>query len=119
MSGFDVVLAVLGNHGIKKQPSLISTALSAGVKHWYPSEFGADLTVGDNWKERYYCDKVLTREYLKKTAGEHPEFGYTLFLNGRLTEWAPSPHFGIELKTHTADIVGTPEMEQSLLATAE
>lgn len=68
MPGFDAVLAVLGNHGIKKQPSLISTALSAGVKRWYPSEFGADLTVGDNWKERYYRDKVLTREYLEKNS---------------------------------------------------
>lgn len=75
--------------------------------------------MGDNWNERYYRDKVLTREYLKKTAAENPEFGYTFFLNGRLTEWAPSPHFGIDLKTRTANIVGSPEMEQSLLATNE
>jgi hypothetical protein len=63
--------------------------------------------------------RYLPENIWKKTAGEHPEFAYTLFLNGRLAEWAPSPHFGIELKTHTANIVGTPEMEQSLLATAE
>jgi len=114
--GFDVVIAALGNHAIKNQPSLIDTAIAAGVRHWYSSEFGADLLVGDNWNERYYRDKRLTREYLQKKAAENPDFGYTYFLDGRFSEWAPIPHFGIDLKTHTAHIVGKPEMEQSLLA---
>jgi len=110
------VIACLGNHAIKNQPALIDTALAAGVRHWYPSEFGADLTVGDNWNERYYRDKVITREHLQKRASENSEFGYTYFLNGRFTEWAPIPHFGIDMKTHTAHIVGEPDMEQSLLS---
>jgi hypothetical protein len=113
------VIAALGNHAIKNQPALIDTAISAGVRHWYPSEFGADLTEGDNWNERYYRDKVLTRKHLEKKAAEHPEFGYTYFLDGRFSEWAPIPHFGIDLKTHTAHIVGKPEMEQSLLSATE
>ncbi|KUJ10377.1 NAD(P)-binding protein [Mollisia scopiformis] len=115
--GFQVVIACLGNHALKTQPAIIDTALAAGVTHFYPSEFGADLTVGDNWNERYYRDKVLTRNHLKTVAAETPRFGYTYFINGRFTEWAPIPHFGINLKTHTAHIVGRPEMEQSLLAT--
>ncbi|RDW58601.1 NAD(P)-binding protein-7 [Coleophoma cylindrospora] len=118
-SGFQVVVACLGNHAIKNQPSLIDTALQAGVQHWYPSEFGADLTVGDNWNERYYRDKVLTREHLQKRASENPTFSYTYFLNGRFSEWAPIPHFGIDTKTHTAHIVGSPDMEQSLLGVAD
>jgi len=89
------------------------------VTHFYPSEFGADLAVGDNWNERYYRDKVLTRKHLQKRAAENPEFGYTYFLDGRFTEWAPTPHFGLDLKTHCARIVGEPEMEQSLLSVAE
>ncbi|KAG0645843.1 hypothetical protein D0Z07_7941 [Hyphodiscus hymeniophilus] len=101
----------------ENQPALIDTAISAGVKHWYPSEFGADLTVGDNWNERYYRDKVVTRKYLQQKAAEDPDFGFTYFLNGRFMEWAPSPHFGIDLKAHTARFVGTPDMEQSMLAT--
>jgi hypothetical protein len=118
-TGFDVVIAALGNHAIKYQPGLIETALAAGVRHWYPSEFGADLTVGDNWNERYYRDKVITRKWLQQKAAENPHFGYTYFLNGRFIEWAPTPHFGIDMKTHTAHIVGEPEMEQTLLSVAE
>jgi hypothetical protein len=117
--GFQVVIACLGNHAIKNQPSLIDTALAGGVRHWYPSEFGADLTVGDNWNERYYRDKVLTRIHLQKRAHENPGFGYTYFINGRFTEWAPIPHFGIDMKTHTAHIVGEPDMEQSLISVKE
>ena len=114
-----MVIAALGNHAIKNQPFLIDTAIAAGVRHWYPSEFGADLTVGKNWNERYYRDKVITRQYLQKKASENPDFGYTYFLDGRFSEWAPTPHFGINLKTHTAHVVGKPEMEQSLLAANE
>jgi hypothetical protein len=114
-----VVIAALGNHALKKQPELISTSISAGVKHWYPSEFGADLTVGDNWSERYYRDKVITREYLAAEAAKNPGFGYTYFLNGRFTEWAPIPHFDIHPKTQTAHIVGKLEMEQSLISVNE
>ena len=114
-----MVIAALGNHAIKNQPFLINAAIAAGVRHWYPSEFGADLTVGNNWNERYYRDKVITRQYLQKKAAENPDFGYTYFLDGRFSEWAPTPHFGINLKTHTAHVVGKPEMEQSLLAVNE
>ncbi|CZR62551.1 uncharacterized protein PAC_12448 [Phialocephala subalpina] len=118
-ASFQVVIACLGNHAIKNQPSIIDTASSAGVEHFYPSEFGADLTVGDNWNERYYRDKVITRSNLKKVSAENPQFGYTYFTCGWFTEWAPTPHFGIDMKTHIAHIVGKPEMEQSLLATNE
>jgi hypothetical protein len=59
--GFDVVVATLGNHAIiKEQPDIISTAISAGIKRWFPSKFDDDSTVGDKWNERYYRSKVLT-----------------------------------------------------------
>jgi hypothetical protein len=80
------MIAVLEIHAIKEQPDLISAAISVGVRHWYPSEFGAHLTVREYWNERYYQDKVLTREYLKKRASEAPGFGFTYFLDGRLSE---------------------------------
>lgn len=109
----------LGNHTIKRQPLVIDTAIAAGVRHFYPSEFGADLTVPGNWEERYYQDKVVTREHLQKRTKDTPGLGYTYFVNGRFSEWAPIPHFGIFPKTHTARIVGEPHMEQSLLAVPE
>lgn len=117
--GFEVVIACLGNHAIKYQPGLISAAIAGGVRHWYPSEFGADLTVPGNSDERYYRDKIITRRFLEKKAEEHSEFGYTYFIVGRFTEWAPLQHFGIDRKNHQARIVGTPGMEQSLIAVEE
>jgi hypothetical protein len=118
-TGFDVVIMPLGNHAIKRQPLIIDTAIAAGVRHFYPSEFGGDLTVPGNWEERYYRDKVITREHLQKRTKDTPGLGYTYFVNGRFSEWAPIPHFGIFPKTHTARIVGEPHMEQSLLAVPE
>jgi hypothetical protein len=56
--GFDVIILSLGNHAMDRQPGVIETAIKAGVRHFYPSEFGADLTVPGNWEERYYRDKV-------------------------------------------------------------
>lgn len=114
-----MVIAILGNHAIKNQPAQINAAISAGVRHWYPSEFGADLTIPENWEERYYRDKVITRNYLKKKAAEVRGFGYTYVIFGRLTEWAPLPHFGIYPKQGKANIVGTPDMLQSLTSVKE
>jgi hypothetical protein len=113
------VVMPLGSHAIKRQPLVIDTAIAAGVRHFYPSEFGADLTVPGNWEERYYRDKVITREHLQKRAEDTLGLRYTYFINSRFTEWAPIPHFGIFPKTHTARIVGEPHMEQSLLAVPE
>ncbi|TVY44391.1 Isoflavone reductase-like protein [Lachnellula occidentalis] len=112
--GFDVVIAILGNHAIRNQLAQIDAAVAAGVRHWYPSEFGADLTVTGNWEERYYRDKVITRNYLQQKAAEVEGFGYTYVIYGRFTEWAPLPYFGIYPKQGKANIVGSPDMLQSL-----
>src|SRR3569833_2246118 len=56
--GFDAVVMALGNFNNYLQPQIIDTAAAAGVRHFYPSEFGADITVGNNWGQRYNRDKV-------------------------------------------------------------
>jgi hypothetical protein len=117
--GFDCVIMILGNHALKDQPAIIDTAISAGVRHFYPSEFGADLTVGENWNQRYYKYKVLTREHLEKRGKEIPELGWSYFQIGRFTEWSVISHFGINNKMHSANIFGTPEGKQSLLSVGD
>lgn len=104
--GFDAVLMPLGNFGNYLQPQIIDTAIAAGVRHFYPSEFGADITVGANWTQRYYRDKVLTREYLMKRAGEVEGLGWTYITIGRFTEWATIAYFGIDNAKHEAAIYG-------------
>lgn len=117
-TGFSAVVMLLGNHALKYQPMIIDSAITAGVRHFYPSEFGADLTVGDNWKQRYYRDKVLTREHLAKRGeeGDTPDLGWTFIQIGRFAEWSVIPHFGVNNVTHRAEIFGSPSGRQSLLA---
>jgi NmrA-like family len=44
--GFDCIIMALGNHALHQQPTIIDSAIVAGMRHFYPSEFGADLLVG-------------------------------------------------------------------------
>ena len=117
--GFDCVVMALGNHAIVQQPTIIDTAITAGVRHFYPSEFGADLLVGRNWTQRYYRDKVLTRRHLEKRAQDTPDLGWTYITLGRFTEWAVLGNFGFDNKNHKARIYGTSEGRQSLLSTPD
>jgi hypothetical protein len=117
--GFDVVMMPLGNHGLHLQPKIIDTAISAGVRHFYPSEFGADLLVGDNWNQRYYLYKATTREHLEKRAKDTPGLGWTYIEIGRFTEWAIISHFGVDNANFKAKIFGTENGRQSLLSVAE
>lgn len=119
--GFNCVLMPLGNHAIKYQPTIIDTAIKAGVRHFYTSEWGADLSVGSNRAQRYYQDKIITREHLEKRGrdSDTPDLGWTYIQLGRLTEWSIIKHFGIDNANHVANIYGTPEGRQSLLPTKD
>lgn len=114
-TGFDCIISFLGNHGLHLQPSLIDSAIAAGVRHIYPSEFGADILVGQNWTQRYYLEKVRTRRHLEQRGKDLPELGWTYVLFGRLTEWAVVSHFGFDNRNARARIYGTPEGKQSLI----
>jgi len=113
--GFECVMIFLGNHGLHLQPTIIDAAIEAGVRHFYPSEYGADVTAGQNWTQRYYKYKVITREHLEQRGKEVPDLGWTLFLLGRLTEWAAIRHFGFDNKNASARIYGTSSGRQSLI----
>jgi hypothetical protein len=108
--GFDVVILAFNNFGNILQPQAIDVAIEAGVRHFYPSEFGADVTKGDNWNQRYYHDKVITRNHLDKRAAEVPGLGWTYITVGRFIEWATLGYFGFDHENHTATITG-PKMD--------
>lgn len=113
--GFDCVLIFLGNHGLYLQPTIIDAAIHAGVRHFYPSEYGADITVGQNSTQRYYKYKVETRNHLESRAQDVRDLGWTYYLLGRLTEWSVTPHFGFDIKNAKAKIYGTAAGRQSLI----
>jgi hypothetical protein len=113
--GFDCVMSFLGNHGLHLQPQLIDSAIAAGIRHFYPSEYGADLLVGQNWTQRYHVHKVKTRRHLEERAKNVPDLGWTYVLFGRLTEWSVLSHFGFDNRNARARIYGTPDGKQSLI----
>ncbi|KAF2093288.1 NAD(P)-binding protein [Rhizodiscina lignyota] len=113
---FDAVIMALGNFGNYQQPLIIDAAIEGGVRHFYPSEFGADITVGENATQRYYRDKVLARNHLEKRAKDTEGLGWSYVTIGRFTEWGIRPYFGVNNKERTADIYGNEDGRQSLIS---
>ncbi|KAJ6466127.1 hypothetical protein C8R47DRAFT_1235034 [Mycena vitilis] len=107
--GFDTIISLAGNGAMKLQPGMIDAAIAGGARHFYPSEYGTDLSRGAVGKKRYFRDKIATREHLRLRAREVPGFAYTLLLTGAFTEAMPSVYSGIDLETHTARPYGTPD----------
>jgi hypothetical protein len=67
---------------------MIEAAVTAGVTHFYPSEWNSDISQRQIYSMRYFRDKQVTRSHLAATAKAHPEFKYTLFITGIFTEWS-------------------------------
>ncbi|KAJ7214078.1 hypothetical protein GGX14DRAFT_444946 [Mycena pura] len=118
-NGFDVVVSLAGNAAMKLQPGMIEAAVAGGVRHFYPSEYGGDLNFGDNWKNRYFRDKLATRDHLAAKAKEYSDFRYTLILTGPFTEFAVSSFNGVDMETHTAEPYGRPGAELAVTAMSD
>ncbi|KAJ7248090.1 hypothetical protein C8J57DRAFT_1140013 [Mycena rebaudengoi] len=114
--GFDVVLSLAGNAKMRLQPAMIEAAISGGVRHFYPSEFGTDITQDGVWQFRYFRDKVATRDHLAAMAKEVPGFHYTLLLCGAFSEWVAGEFSGVDLEKHTVEAYGYPDAENSVTA---
>ncbi|KAF8120929.1 hypothetical protein K438DRAFT_1701261 [Mycena galopus ATCC 62051] len=114
--GFDVVISLTGNAGMRLQPAMIEAAVAGGVRHFYPSEFGTDIDHNNNWQFRYLRDKVATRDHLAAKAKEIPDFRYTLMLVGAFSEWAAGEFSGVDLDKHTVVAYGYPDAENSVTA---
>jgi uncharacterized protein YbjT (DUF2867 family) len=109
-ANFDTVLCLVGNALMKIQPGIIEAAAAGGIRHFYPSEFGSDLTIPDLRDVRYFRDKHATRETLKEKAKEIKGFTYTLLLTGSFTEFSASEFFGVDTVKHTVEAYGKPDV---------
>ncbi|KAJ7887126.1 hypothetical protein B0H14DRAFT_3082129 [Mycena olivaceomarginata] len=107
--GFNVVISLVGNATLKLQPGMIEAAIAGGARHFIPSEFGADIAHDDMWKNRYFRDKVITRDHLRARARDTPGFRYTLILSGAVTEYTVSEFNGVDVEKHVARTYGYPE----------
>ncbi|KAJ6540872.1 hypothetical protein DFH09DRAFT_929559 [Mycena vulgaris] len=107
--GFEVVISLAGNDAMKLQPAMIEAAIAGGARHFIPSEFGADIAQNGIWKNRYFRDKVVTRDHLRARAKDTPGFRYTLLLSGAVAEYTVSAFNGVDVEKHVARTHGYPE----------
>lgn len=105
--GYEVVVSVVGNSIMRLQPAMIEAAIAGGVRHFYPSEFGSDVSQEQLRTFRYFRDKRATRDHLAAKAKEHPDFYYTLMLTGIFTEWTADPFYNVDVVAHTANPYGS------------
>lgn len=96
------------------QPQIIDEAISAGVTHFYPSEFGGDIGREPFLTERYFRDKHLTRSHLAQRSEEPEKEGkelkYTLVMCGVfLAAWVMYEGFGMDNVGEKFTFYGNPE----------
>lgn len=101
------------------QPGIIEAASIGGVAHFYPSEFGADLSMLELRDIRYFRDKYATRETLAEKAKTVLGFKYTLLSTGSFTEVTASDFFGIDTVNHRVEAYGRPDAYITNTAHAE
>ncbi|KAK9234212.1 hypothetical protein V1525DRAFT_74211 [Lipomyces kononenkoae] len=118
--GFDVVISLAGNEIMKFQPQMIDAAVSAGVTHFYSSEFGVDISQTPFLTERYFRDKHITRDHLRAKAKEVPELHFTFIIIGVFAEtFALTPAFGVDQEKKEFTFYGDLETERSFSSMAD
>ncbi|KAH6723773.1 hypothetical protein DL95DRAFT_522056 [Leptodontidium sp. 2 PMI_412] len=110
--GSTTVICMLGNEPMKLQPHIIDAAIAGGVTHFYPSEFGSDLSHPVALTQRYFRDKQATRRHLEQTAQKHNTFGYTYIMNGGFAEFAAHPAFGFNQAEKKFEFWGDTKIRQ-------
>ncbi|KIW31733.1 uncharacterized protein PV07_03331 [Cladophialophora immunda] len=106
--GFTHVISAVGNPLMVLQPAMVEVAVSAGVKHWYASEWNSDISQRQIQDLRYFRDKQAVRAYLRAKAAQEPNFQYTLMVTGIFTEWALDEFYGFDHQKLTAKLYGEP-----------
>jgi hypothetical protein len=70
---------------MKLQPGMIEAAIASGITHFYPFEYGSDLSKPGFKNLRYYRDK------------------YALLMTGPFTRFAASEFFGVDMETYVVE----------------
>jgi hypothetical protein len=109
--GFNFVISLAGNAILADQPAMIDAAIAGtgGAVHFYPSEYGADLTQPALQKVRYFKDKNATRRHIEAKGEEFKGkgFHYTYLLTGSFTDWSASDFFGVDQEKKTVKTYGS------------
>ncbi|KAJ9603327.1 hypothetical protein H2200_012105 [Cladophialophora chaetospira] len=80
--GFDIVVSTIDDDDSAAQKEYFDAAIVGGVRHFYPAEYGADLTHELVRDQPYFADKISVREHLEAYAQTDASLGYTYLITG-------------------------------------
>ncbi|KAF9552292.1 NAD(P)-binding protein [Agrocybe pediades] len=110
--GFDIVICAIHDAFVLEQIKYFDAAFAAGVKHVYPTEFGADLTHPVVSKEPYAVGKIEARKQLEERARKDQSIGYTYVITGMFSDFILRPHvnvLGLSEDRRSAKFLGAPD----------
>ncbi|KAF3916378.1 hypothetical protein ABW21_db0206333 [Orbilia brochopaga] len=118
--GQDTILSLVGTHVTDTQIKFIDAAVDAGVKRFYPSEYGSvassdgDALVQQFWDRVGIHGKLGVFQHLRKLADEG-KIEYTLIASGAFFDWGLQQGFiGFNLKERKATIFNSGDKPMSL-----
>ena len=81
--GIDVVVSAVGRNVVQEQVRLAKIASNAGVKRFFPSEYGTDIEYGpQSAHEKPHQQKLKVRAAMKQLQAEGSEMSYTYVVTG-------------------------------------
>ncbi|KAF7624917.1 putative oxidoreductase CipA-like protein [Aspergillus flavus] len=89
----DAIISTLTTAAADVQHTLIDAAITAGVKRFIPSEFGADTGNPNASTLPVYQSKIAVNKALQAKAAENPSFTYTLIRHGPFLDWGLNAGF--------------------------
>lgn len=104
---------------MRLQSAMAELAIAAGVRHFYPSEYGAAVYNESNANLRYLRDKLVTRNHLAAKVKEVPAFHATYIVTGNFTEWSVSDFYGVDMERRVVNTYARPDSEICVTSTRE
>jgi len=106
LRGQDAVISCLGDTpgAVAAQRSLIEASVAAGVKRFFPSEFGSDTTNAHVRSLPFFEAKLAHQALLQQAADANTSLSYSLLITGPFLDWGLSVvPFIVNLGTKTAE----------------
>jgi uncharacterized protein YbjT (DUF2867 family) len=113
LQGVQVVVSVVGGYGMADQLILIQACKKAGVKRFYPSEYGVD-TIHHALDHPIMSLKSAIREKALEAGLE-----CVVLATGFFMEWAVSPFYSFDFEKKTVEITGDGNQNISFTALAD
>lgn len=96
MKGQDAVISILGGMGFADQKGMIDAAVKAGVKRFFPSEFGINgRSEAVRQLTPFFAVKQEVLDYLVEK--EKDGLTWTSFIVGPVLDWVSNPDFCLVL----------------------